>query len=553
MAMLSTVNVRAQVPPGAVEELQIAVGHFQAARYQEALGVLGPLERKYPDSAEIQQLHAIVLDLSGQPEAANQRFARAVELAPESVVLRSNYATSLMRLGQTEAAIREFKEVLARNPSQATANFNLGTILMHEESPQAARPYLERAFETQPELYENGYQLAFCAFLLDDHAATAAVLDRLGPVAKERVEFHLLRALNDQALGRENRVGELLTEIRPTLQGQPALRRQVVLLLMSRQLFREALPLLEAAAREHPASTSAWVELARARFALGQNELALQHAQKALDLRETGEAHALMGDILEQSEQPLEAVQHFQRAVELEPSERHLFALGYEFLSHWNWETAQQVFERGLEPFPQSWRLWLGLGAAQLGQNENENAARAFLEAIKISPQPLAYHLLSVTFDEAGQQREAVRAAFESYYASNPDDPWARYYRALTIFRTNSGESETVGHLQQTLNELAETAAQHPDFFEALYLLGEAYSDQQDWPRAVAALEKAVAARPDDVQARYKLGLALQRLGRTEEAKLQLEQYQNLKQQLDQVMNERMSATKRFIIELKQP
>ncbi len=543
-----------QVPQSAADDFQAALTHFRAGRYSSALELLAGLGERFPENAEIQHLQAIVLDLEGRAEEANSHFQRAVELSPGAVDIRTNFGTSLMRLGRTDQAVAQFRRVLEQAPQHPTANFNLGTILLQREAFAQAQPHLERAFQAQPGLYENGYQLALCSFLLGDHSEAARVLEGLEGVPEERVEYHLLKASNDQVLGRENRLGELLSELQPMLVRKPAVRRQVVTILLNGQLFAEAVRLQEAAASQEPESDSNWLELARVRLAAGDAHSALEDAQRALRLQETGAAHALMGDILEQLDRPVEAVQHYQQAVALEPSEANLYALAYEFLAHWNWETAETVFERASQRFPQSWRLWLGLGASRLGQNENEAATRAFLRAIRISPQPLAYQLLALSFEQSESARGEAVAAFEAFYRTQPQNPLAVYYHALAAFRTvsESAEQDPEG-LREATRILSRVASQHSDLFEAQFLLGEIHAFQQDWPRAVEALRLAVASRPDDVQARYKLGLALQRTGATQEARLQLQRYQTLKAQQDQAVGERMAATKRFIVELKQP
>ena len=57
---------------------------------------------------------------------------------------------------------------------------------------------------------------------------------------------------------------------------------------------------------------------------------------------------------------------------------------------------------------------------------------------------------------------------------------------------------------------------------------------------------------PNHVSAHYRLGLGLQRLGQLQEARQTLQRYQALKAQADQTIGERVAATTRFIVELKQ-
>ena len=86
---------------------------------------------------------------------------------------------------------------------------------------------------------------------------------------------------------------------------------------------------------------------------------------------------------------------------------------------------------------------------------------------------------------------------------------------------------------------------------EALLLLGEIQFELQNWPGTVAALRQAIQHDPKNVLAHYRLGLALQRLDRSQEARETLQRYQELKAQEDQNVSERVAATTRFIVELK--
>lgn len=553
LALFAASGLRSQVPAAAAPDFRQALGHFQQGRYEPALRILDSLEQRFPRSADIHHLKAIVLDLLHRSEQANRHFKEAVQLNPASPDMRSNYGTSLMRLGRMEEAVAQFQKALERSPENPTAHFNLGTILLGQERFAEARPHLEKAFSNQPEVYANGYQLALCQFLLQDYAAADRVLAKLSPAPGERLEFDLLQALNDRALGRKRQAADRLSALLPRLNRDSAARRQAAMLLLSQDLYTEALPLLEQAAQEASASSADWMRLAQTRRATGDSAGAAKAALRANQLEESGTVHVFLGELLEEQGKPVEAVAHFQRAVELDPSEDHFFALGYEFLSHWNWETAQQVLEAGLGRHPDSWRLWLALGSAFLGQNQIESAADALLKTIRRSPHPMALSLLALCYEQAGSRQAEVRREFERFYKENPQDPRAIYYWAFANFRDLAGRGdppETLSPVRQALSRAIQT---DPDDFDAHFLMGEIDAYRQDWNAAVAALGQAVALRPQHVEARYKLGLALQRAGRSEDARRELAEYQRLKQRQDQDVSERMSQTRRFIVELKQP
>ena len=510
------------------------------------------METQFPNNFDIQHLLAIVLDLKNQRQEANLHFRKAVGLNPNSATAYTNYGASLMRLGKPEQAVLQFKRAIALEPGHATACFNLGTILLRQGKHEEARSWLEQAYEVQP-IYENGYQLAFCYFVLGNHLSAQRILETLEGVPQERAEFYFLRVLNEKALGRGQNASQVLPELLLVLAEQPEVQDQVIMLLFSQGMYVEAIRVLELAVEHFPDSHSAWLNLARARSELGEMTGAKKDASRALKLQETGEVHVLLGDISEKLEQPLVALDHYQQAVRLDPSETNLYALGYEFLAHWNWAAAEQVFERGLEQQPESWRLWVGFGAAALGKNESSKAAPRFLKAIEFVPDGLlSYHLLSQSFDQAPQVFDEAVSRFKQFFLDHPENPWAGYYQALASFRAalKAGHSD---HLQEAISLLKGVISQKGDFFEAHRLLGEIYFHLKLWNEAAAALQRAVEMDSEHAEAHYKLALALRRSGQTERAKSTLKRYQALKSQQDTAVAERMARTAKFILDLKKP
>ncbi|MDE0263184.1 MAG: tetratricopeptide repeat protein [Bryobacterales bacterium] len=541
-----------RIPAESVTEFEQAVALFQAGSYEAALRQTEPLGRRHPDIAEIQHLLAIVLDLNRRPEEANDHFRRAVELQPQSVGFRTNFGASLMRLGQASEAERQFRYALELEPNHPTASFNLGTTLLQQGRPGEALPWLEEALSLQPDLYQNAYQLAYCRFLLGKYEAADSLLKRLADPAESRAELQLLQALTDRALGRADRADQVLRAIRPMIDGQPGLEFQLALLLLNQNLAAHSEELLRSVTRRLPASYPAHFNLAVAQNRLGKLPEAIGTAKAALALEETSEAHLLLADLLESQGQPLEAVTHFQKAVALDPTADNYFALGYEFLTHWNWEAAARVFSDGLERMPDSWNLWIGVGAAELGLTRYEEATRAFLNAVSLRPEEMmGFHLLSQAFDRSDHAFDSALLSFRQLLERAPMDPLARYFEALATFHqaSRSGDSSEVTTRLETLAELTQ---ENPQFLEAQLLLGEIQFEVQNWPAAVEALQQAIRLAPDHLLAHYQLGLALQRTGQAQQARLMLQRYRELKAEEDRTIGGRVAATTRFIVEMKQ-
>lgn len=76
----------------------------------------------------ILQMGVLYLD-RGQPDAAIQYFARAVDWDPNSAPLRHDLALALSRLGRAEDAVRELEAACRLDPSDAELRFKLGLAL----------------------------------------------------------------------------------------------------------------------------------------------------------------------------------------------------------------------------------------------------------------------------------------------------------------------------------------------------------------------------------------------------------------------------------------
>lgn len=540
------------LPPEAAAAFEQGVRLFRSGNYGEALAAIEPLGDRHPRMAEIQHLLGILLDLNQRPEEASESFRRAVSLRPGSADFRSNFGTSLMRLGRASEAADQFRRVLESQPRHPTASFNLGTILLQAGRPEEALPHLKTAHELQPSVFENAYQLAYCQLVLGRHEEADGILASLADEAAASAEVRLLQALADRALGRTDRTAQALQAIQPALAGRPQLQFQAALLLRGQGLLHSAEELLLAAAQHLPASYPVLFQLSVTRRQLGKLPAAVDAARRALGVKATAEAHLLLGELLEAQGHPLEAVRHLQAALAIDPSPQHYFALGYEFLAHWNWEAAARVFEEGLAAHRDAWNLWVGAGAAALGRARHDEATRAFLNAVRLRPRDLeGYRLVAQAFEQSDEAFEDAVACFRRLLELEPRDPWARYLEALATVR-EMARSGSGGDASARLQALQDLTREDSAFLEAQLLLGEVQFDLRDWAASTAALERAVELAPSHARAHYRLGLTLQRSGQTERARRVLQRYQDLKAREDRSVGERVAATTRFIVELEE-
>src|SRR6266581_954604 len=119
---------------------------------------------------------------------------------------------------------------------------------------------------------------------------------------------------------------------------------------------------LNAPRQLEPTSYLATYNLALAYKHDGNPQAAIELLELTLEKQPSAELHNLLASLEEEAGRYVEAVRHYQRAVDLEPDdEQYYFDLGAEYLMHLTLVPATEVF-RGSQRFPASPRLHVGRG-----------------------------------------------------------------------------------------------------------------------------------------------------------------------------------------------
>lgn len=531
-------------------QFQEAVQAFQQGRLASALESLSALLQANPDHADAHMLIAMVLDMQGDAVKAGDHFKRAVQLRPDSAAARVNLGSNLIRRGEWPQAVAHFEKALELDPRNAAASFNLGVIRLHTEGPEKALGHFHEAFRIQPEVFENGYQLAYCLVLLGEDDRAEKVLAEIRSEGEARLEFQLLHGLVERSRGRRADLERVLGELKAASARIPVETLQSLAnLLISQDLLGEAVYFVRRISERMPDSQQAWAHLALVEKEAGEFSQARDAVRRALALGETEELHLLAGDILELMDLPVEAVGHYQEAVQLNPSERSYYALGHSFLLYWNWEAAAQVFESALQRFPESAPLWTGLSVARFGGADYEAAQSAILGALRNDgADPTLLHLLDQTLSAQPDLEDELLKRIEALHRDGSVLPWSAYLHARALFLSGRGGEKKAAQMK-ALEKARPVAERFPDFFEGRLLLADIHFELQQWPEAIAEYRRVISLDPQHVQAHYRLALAEQRGGDREEAARLMRRYQELKEIEDNEIGERMARTKSLIVE----
>ena len=341
-----------------------------------------------------------------------------------------------------------------------------------------------------------------------------AILMRLGRTAEARTQFEASLKLNpDQVsaltnlaqiyfdLGKPDdlRMARTLLERAAKNTSDPQIPQALVVIylklgqaLMEKGLLDEAIAELNTALALDPKNADAriYAALAEAYEADGQYENAIPAMRLAVARNPQNEAyHFRYGLLLTDSHAPAAGILRLQEA---------------------------------LKQFPNSARLWLGLGIAQLTHGQNVEAENSFNRSLALDAKlvpALAY--LGVTYAERGQYEKAI-TFYEQAIALNGKTAALHYLLADTILKKSDPDTTLAEKYLKSATEL------DPNLAAAYLAWGRLHVRANRYSEAASLLERAVSLDPDLLEAHYQLSRVLVKLKRTDEANRELAIFKQL-------------------------
>lgn len=315
----------------------------------------------------------------------------------------------------------------------------------------------------------------------------------------------------------------------------------------------QAVPLLVAAQKANPSSYNNGFDLVMADFQLGRLSQAKIAATSLLKKHETGELHDLLGEIDEKSGDFMGAANEYQTAAHLDPSEDNLFDWGSEMLLHRTYEPAISIFQNATQRYPNSPRLFVGLGLALYSRGLYDDAVKALLRAADLDPSdPRCYLFLSKAYDSSPGLATAVTDRFRRYAEEQPNNSRAQYYYAISLWKAKrtAGSPVDLGTVESLLKK---SIALDDSLAEAHVQLGDLYEDQHQYEDSIPQYQRALALDPTLSDAHYRLGMDYVHVGKKDLAQKELAVYQQLRaKHLAQVDKER-AEVRQFVYSSKPP
>ena len=261
--------------------------------------------------------------------------------------------------------------------------------------------------------------------------------------------------------------------------------------------------------------------------------------------------HHALADVEEGRGNPLEAVREYQRAAELDASERNLFDWGVELLIHRAAVQAGEVLARGTRLFPHSTRMLLALAVACYEHGDYSQASRRFFEASDLDPHdPRPYLFLAKVKSPEITELDGYVERLGRFARIEPANAMANYNYAVCLWnlRKSPDDSQSTARVQALLEKAVRL---DPSLGPAHLQIGVLHAEAKDFTHAIASFRKAIEVSPRLEEAHYRLAQAYQRTGRDLDARQEIEVYDRLSKESAEAAGRERSEIQQFVFELR--
>jgi tetratricopeptide (TPR) repeat protein len=420
--------------------------------------------------------------------------------------------------GQYAAAQQELESLIKALPKSFEVQELLGQVYSAEGHEEKATGPFQQAVRLRPESGPARNNLA-------------ANLARLGKMSLAEKEF------------------KKVVELEP---GSFEANRNLAAFYLQMGKIAAAIPYLEKARSENPEAYDDGYNLALAYEETGRLPEARRQIQELLKEKDTAELHNLLAGVEEKARNYVAAVNEYEKAAHMEPSETNLFDWGCELLVHQTSDPAIEVFSQGLKRYPNSARLALGLGLALVVRGRYDDAVKALLRGVDLDPSDArAYYFLSKAYDRAPSLVDEVVERFHRYAELRPGDAQATLYYAVSLWKGRRSETSPA-YLDQVESLLKKAVALNPSSPEAHLQLGNLYSQRHQYAAAVPEYEQALRLSPNVPDAHFRLGQAYSHLGKKDLAEEQFQLHKQLYEQRLAEDDKQRSEIKQFVYSMKE-
>jgi len=426
-------------------------------------------------------------------------------------------AVALYEAGKYPEAAAQLEKLVREVPESFEVQELLGLVYSAQSQDTRATEHLQKAVTLKPDSAPARTNLA-------------TNLARLGKTELATEQFRKAVELDSQNFETNHNLGEAFAH-----SGKVA----------------EAALYLEKAQQIDPSSYDNGYDLSLAYLQTRRLADAQRLLRGLLKQKNTAELHNLLAEVEEKDGKFVEAANEYETAANLEPSESNLFDWGGELLLHRTLDPAVEVFKQGVQRYPVSQRMVVGLGMTYYVRGNYDDAVKSLLRAADLDPsEPSCYFFLSKAYDSSPSRADEVIQRFRRFAELQPKSARALYYYAMSLWKGRRAQDPGLD-LHQIESLLAQSLQLDPKLAEAHLQLGNLYSDQNKYVEAIPEYKRALELNSDLADAYYRLGQAYVRTGEKGRAQEQFQVYQKIREQHLADLEKQRAEIRQFVYSAK--
>lgn len=269
--------------------------------------------------------------------------------------------------------------------------------------------------------------------------------------------------------------------------------------------------------------------LADAEINAGQFATAKTLLSTLLEQQDRAELHNLLGKAEAGEKNDKAAAIEYQKAATLDPSETNVFDFGMS-LFHLDHNAAITILRYGVQKYPQSIKLHVGLGVVLYAEGKPLEGAQHLCEAEDLNPSdPHPMEILADTEIVPPALAAKVVPLFASLHKRYPNDGLILFdYTMVQSGRWSGSKDALPPHFTESLKE---AISLNPKLPQAYYQLGLVYGQEGKYADEIRVLKKAISMDPNKEEYYYRLAFAYRKTGDEEQFRQALDEFQKLHQQ----------------------
>ena len=370
------------------QAMQIAMGHHQAGRLQEAEQLYRQILAQMPEHVAALHLCGVIAHQLGRNEIAIDLIRRAIALKPDYAEAHNNLGNALKANGRLDEAIAAYRAGIGVRPNYAEGYSNLGTALKENGRFDEAIFAYQRAVACKPNLAEAHYNLGVALADLGKHDEAVAAYRQairlranyvdahinLGAALKETGRLDDAIACYQQAIRLNPRHAEAHNNLGNALKENGQLDEAIV-------SYRQAIIC-------RPNMAEAHYHLGIALGSKGQLDDAICAYRRAIAHGHNyAEPHCNLGTALRDKGLFDEAIVEYRRAIALQPglSEAH-FNLGVVLKESGQYDEAIAAYREAIRLNPGHTTALSNLGSLLKDEGQLDAAIACYRRAVAVDP-----------------------------------------------------------------------------------------------------------------------------------------------------------------------